>query len=200
VIGVRPDGGAASLGRGPRRLLPLAAAALLLGAACERDGREPAAPPAPVGIEEGNTAPPLAGRLADGGEFALDPHPGREAVLVFYRGGYCGLCRVRLAQLQENLGAYDGVGAQVVAVTPEGPEAGAALAEQLQLSFPVVSADPEVLRQWGVVDADHDLPRPATFVVDRAGVIRFRHLGQHAGDRAGDADLLAVLGGLRAAR
>jgi peroxiredoxin len=161
-------------------------------AGCRIDG-EPAAPAAPVGTEVGERAPALAGTPADGGHFELVPSRAAGTVVVFFRGYACGLCRERLRELQATLAAYEGLGARVVAATADAePEVRRAV-DELGLRFPVVSVDSATLHEWGALDTGRALPLPASYLVDNRGVIVFRHIGRHAGDRASDIELLAAL-------
>lgn len=164
----------------------------LLAAACGAPGGADDEDAPPVGLEVGRQAPDLEGRAADGAAFRLEELRGAPAVVVFYRGGYCGLCRERLRELQENLAAYGRAGAEVVAATPEPPDAAARTASELALSYPVVSVDSAELARWDLLGAEGP-PLPSTVLLDERGVIRYRHVGRNAGDRARDVEVLAVL-------
>jgi len=152
-----------------------------------------AVPEAPVGTEVGNRAPFLAGLLPGGDDFELEDRPASSTVVIFYRGAECGLCRVRLEQLQEHLSAYRVSGARVVAVTLDPPDLTRGLAEQMRLDFTLVSVEREVFERWAALHPDRDVAMPATYLVDRSGVIRFAHVGRSAADRISDAGLLTLL-------
>lgn len=171
----------------------LTACGILLGLCGCSPGEEEVDPLPPVGVEEGLRAPPLVGRLSTGEEFRLENRATGATLLVFYRGGGCGLCRERLRGLAQHMGAYEELGARVVAVTPDPPERTAETLSALGIQLPVVSVDSATLQRWGVLDAPDQPPLPATFLLGEHGVIRFRHRGRNAGDRVGDASLLALL-------
>ena len=141
-------------------------------------------------------APPLVGTLADGGAFRLDELRGDPVVLVFYRGSFCALCRQRLRALDEHIGAYRRLGARVVAVTLDDAETAKATADELDLDLPLISVDRATFDAWGLWPADEAWPRPAAFVLDASGAVRFGHVGLNAADRVEDVVLLAVLGRL----
>jgi peroxiredoxin len=174
--------------------------ALVLLAGCERPGGTIAADPSlPVGTETGNRAPPLVGTLAAGERFQLEPdRRSRATVLVFYRGLHCGLCRERLRELEAHRGAYADAGARVFAVTLDSPEEAARTPQQLNLGFPVVRVDSAAFAEWGVLDTDSGVALPASVLLDQQGVIRYRHVGRNAADRARDIELLAALQSLLA--
>lgn len=153
----------------------------------------PAAAEVPVGIEVGQRAPTLTGRSSSGEAFALESLSGGNAVLVFYTSGECGLCRLQLDQLEENISAYQRVDAEVIAVTLDPADRAVALLERTEAPFPIVSVDSATFEAWGVMDPEHSTALPGTYVLDDAGVIRFRHIGRNASDRTTDAEIVAVL-------
>ena len=173
----------------------LGSAAALVGlmlAGCGSDP-EPAAPAVPTGTEIGLLAPTITGRLPAGEELTVTTSSGSPVVLVFYRSIVCGLCRLQLEQMQQNLEAYLRSGAEVIAVTLDAPEVSRTWLEQASLGFPVVSVDSATFRNWGAMATDTALPLPATYVIDGSGLVRFRHIGRNASDRTSDAEVVAIL-------
>lgn len=151
------------------------------------------APAAPVGIELGDQAPPLEGTLPGGERFELAGADAPRTVLIFYRGGYCGLCRERLRLLQEHLPGYEGMGVRVVAVTSDPPSVTAETRQATGAEFPIVSVDSATLQRWDLFDSQHQAPKSGTVIVDSTGIIRFRHVGQSPADQVSDAALVAKL-------
>ncbi len=118
-------------------------------------------------------------------------------VLSFYRGGWCPYCNLELRALHRLLPELRRAGAQLVAVTPELPDVAAKTALKQEIDFPVLSDQgQEVARSWGLVytldpelrgmydefgidlaasngDSSGELPIPATYVIDRQGIIGF---------------------------
>lgn len=121
-------------------------------------------------------------------------------VVSFFRGGWCPFCTTELRALQQALPEIAARGASLVAITPD---TGAALASAkrdnalgyevlsdvdfgLGLQFGLVYRVPDSIRElYRGVDLDlgarhgsaHDdvwlLPIPATYIVDRGGIVRF---------------------------
>ena len=192
--------------RHPLRKYSLPALLLLLVTLAACGDRTEGDAEVPVGTDTGQRAPGLSGTLDDGSDFALEARPGAPTVVLFYRGSSCGLCRLRLQRLAENLPAYERAGSDVVAVTLDPPDAGRALKEAAELAFPVVSVDSATFaircrspatasatfERWATLEAGA-APLPATFVIDEAGIIRFRHVGRNAGDRVSDASIVTLL-------
>lgn len=94
------------------------------------------------------------------------------------------------------------LGGALLAVSAEPPEvtreAQAALATPYP--FPVLP-DPtlSVVDRYGLIDPQETdavgrrLSRPALFLLDRAGVVRYAHVGEHARDRPAVAAILLAL-------
>ncbi len=138
-------------------------------------------------------------------------------VLSFYRGSWCPFCNLELNALQQRLPDMRACDARLIAVSPEKPDASLSHAEKLDLEFDVLS-DPgnrvaneyglvmsvhESLRplylEWGIDlpaangDDRHELPVPATYVIDRDGLIRAAHVDKDYTKRMEPEDILAAL-------
>lgn len=116
-------------------------------------------------------------------------------VIAFYRGGWCPYCNMELRALQQVLPAIKNQGANLVAISPETPDASLSTKEKNELSFEVLSDRGNVLaKQLGLVftlpeslrpiynnfgidipshngDSSFELPLPATYVVAADGTI-----------------------------
>ena len=143
-------------------------------------------------------------------------------VVTFFRGEWCPYCRLTLDALAAALPDFQAAGAALVAITPEA--GGRALVAKrnhhaafevlsdvdcgVGLSCGVVFRAPEpyrlLLLKYGTDLAERHgnpawfLPVPATFVVDREGVIRWRFVTVDFTERAEPADILAALRALAA--
>jgi peroxiredoxin len=89
-------------------------------------------------------------------------------------------------------------GAQVVAVVVDPVATNARVADRLGLTFPILS-DPHLtaIDRWGVRysegDGGGDIARPATFVLDADGVVRWRDLTEDYRRRPRPDDVLRAL-------
>lgn len=122
-------------------------------------------------------------------------------VISFYRGEWCPFCNLELRALQQALPEINKLGANLIAISPEKPDNGIVLTEKNQLTFPVLSDFRNaVARRFGIVfrvgdevqnlsrtvfrndlalrngEDTYELPVPATFVIDRTGIVRFAHV------------------------
>ncbi len=146
--------------------------------------------------KKGDKAPDFALPNVDGSTISTEELRTRgPVVLSFYRGAWCPYCNLELKALQERLPEIEALGAQLVAVSPQQPDASAATVERSALTFEVLSdAGNAVARQyglefelprelrpiysnWGVDleasngDDSYTLPMAATYVIDTDGTI-----------------------------
>lgn len=140
-------------------------------------------------------------------------------VISFFRGGWCPYCTLELKALQQALPEIRRLGATLLAVTPD---TGAALASTKRtngltydvvsdvdngvgLLFGVIFRVPEAVREVYVklgidLGARHGnrsgawlLPVPATYIVDRRGVIRHAMVEPDFRRRMEPADIVSLL-------
>jgi peroxiredoxin len=149
----------------------------------------------------------LARRLAQG-----------PVVLSFYRGEWCPFCNLELLALQAALPRFQAYGASLMAISPQTPDHSLLAAEKNGLTFDVLSdVHQEVIAAYRVqftvpadlkdlhlevfhndpythtADGSWDLPIPATFVIDRSGIVRARHVSADYTTRMDSAEIEAVL-------
>lgn len=122
-------------------------------------------------------------------------------VVTFYRGSWCPYCNLQLRALQAKLPEIQSLGATLVAISPEVPDASMTKNEISEMDFTVLSdQDAKVASKYGVawevpeflldhmrVDRDLDLkqinngngtvlPIPATFIVGTDGSIQWSYV------------------------
>ncbi len=134
-------------------------------------------------------------------------------VLAFSRGAWCPYCATELQYLEMHAPEARALGAEVLAVSPDPSRDAAAVAQALQLGFPVGSdADNEVARRFGLpveqddplrraltgagrgdARAPRELPTPALYVLDRGGVVRFAYVSDASHLRAEPGEWLRAL-------
>jgi peroxiredoxin len=143
---------------------------------------------------------------------------GGAVVLVFYRGEWCPYCNTYLRALQAALPEIAARGASLIAVSPQSPDHSLSITEKSELGFDVLSdVNQAVIRAYkvqftvpadlqdlhlNVFDADlrdhtadrsWKLPVPATYVIDRTGVVRGAHVAADYRTRTKPGDIIAAL-------
>jgi peroxiredoxin len=138
-------------------------------------------------------------------------------ILNLYRGGWCPYCNFEMKALQEALPDIEALGGRLVGLTPETPDRASATAERHQLRIDILSdAGNLVAERLGLVfelpgelrpiderlgidipayngDDSFKLPVPATFVVDRNGIVVHAFVNADYTRRMEPAGILACL-------
>jgi len=176
----------------------------------------PQAATAPTGLRVGDRAPAveLVGIDRTSQRLPIGSGP---VVVTFYRGGWCPYCTKALAGWEAKLTELTKAGATVVAITMEKPEQAAktvgktgatytvlcdpsgAAAEAYRLKFAVDDRTRRTYSGYGIdVAANNsnglwELPVPATFVLDKEGVVRFAHVDADYTKRANVDEVVAMV-------
>ncbi|KAJ5537728.1 hypothetical protein N7513_005673 [Penicillium frequentans] len=149
-------------------------------------------------IQPGTAFPKFQLSDATGQKVTLDDLLGKGAILVsFYRGEWCPFCNLELRALQSHLDEFHKKGVTLVAISPELPDQSLSTSEKLSLKFPVLSdVDNKLAKQLGLLfpqpkamrtvfdkfsvdwkqrygNDDLEVPVPATFLVDKKGIVRY---------------------------
>ncbi|AWB57297.1 peroxiredoxin-like family protein [Colwellia sp. Arc7-D] len=139
-------------------------------------------------------------------------------VVTFYRGSWCPYCNLQLRALQARLGDIHALGAHLVAISPQVPDESLTKDEISAMEFYVLSdQNATVAAQYGVawqvpeflsehmrVDRKLDLdvinngngsvlPIPATFVIGRDGIIKWRYVDVDYRTRSEPDDIIEAL-------
>jgi peroxiredoxin len=85
-------------------------------------------------------------------------------------------------ELQRDYETISGLNAEILAVSVDDLPGARQAVQDLGLEFPVLSDQAaEVVSVYGVFNLhNNDLPTPATFIIDREGVIRWEYIGETA--------------------
>lgn len=110
-----------------------------------------------------------------------DPMPGgsgppRGVMLIFYMYSGCRACNSEFHGVQQNLAALAARGVRPVAISIDDTDTSRRLSEEAGYTFTFLS-DPtlDVIRRYDVADQQEGA-RPAEFLVDAAGIVRWRYI------------------------
>ena len=100
--------------------------------------------------------------------------------------------------MEQGLPDLDAAGIRVAAISVDDSDASRQLAHDQGYTFTLLS-DPDltVSRQYDVVDPIEQAARPAEFLIDPAGVVRWRHLAESIYIRARPEDVLRAAAALK---
>jgi mycoredoxin-dependent peroxiredoxin len=127
--------------------------------------------------EIGNPAPDFSLRDQHGATVSLSSYQGQKAVVVmFYPYAFSRVCTGELCEVRDNLPTFQSDDVALVAVSCDPVHSLRAYAEQDGLTFPLLSdfwPHGEVARAYGVFNEKRGCADRSTFIVDRAGVLRW---------------------------
>lgn len=106
---------------------------------------------------------------------------GRSVVLVFYPFAFSDICGGELRLIRDNIGELQNDYVQVLTVSCDSVHAHRAWAQQEGFDYPLLAdfwPHGEVARAYGVFDEAVGVALRATFILDRAGVVRWRVVNQ----------------------
>ena len=127
------------------------------------------------GVAVGDVAPDFTLPATGGDDVSLSSLRGQPVVLVFYPGDNTPVCTVQLNSYNDDLGQFEGVGAQILGISPQDVGSHEAFAARHGFSFPLLAdTDKAVGAAYGIL-GPLGFYRRSVFVVDRAGVVRYAH-------------------------
>jgi peroxiredoxin len=128
-------------------------------------------------IEVGAEAPDFLLRDQNNQEVRLSDYRERQHVLlVFYPLAFTGTCQGELCEVRDNLNEYVNDEVQVLTVSVDSVFSHKVWAEREGFEFPLLSdfwPHGAVAQAYGVFNAERGFANRGTFIIDKAGVVRF---------------------------
>jgi peroxiredoxin len=129
-------------------------------------------------LEIGTVAPDFAlkdqhGQVVRLTDFARE----RNVAIVFYPFAFSRVCTGELCELRDNMAVFEDANVQLVGVSCDSVHAQRAWAEQEKYEFPLLSdfwPHGKVARAYDVFDEQVGFALRGTFLVDTAGILRWR--------------------------
>ena len=130
---------------------------------------------APPRVGTGDVAPDFTLEGTGDREYSLSSYRGQPVVLVFYPGDNTPVCTMQLNTYSSDISEFEDLGAQILAISPQGVDSHEAFANVHGFSFPLLAdVDKSVGRAYGILGPVGFYKR-SVFVIDRDGVIRYAH-------------------------
>jgi peroxiredoxin len=128
-------------------------------------------------VKVGEPAPDFVAK-ADGKEIRLSDFKGKKSVvLLFYPIAFTPVCSTELPDVEQNYGKFRELGAEVLAISTDHPDASKAFAGSCGVkSYPVIGDfDKKIATSYGVLKADAGdrFTERATVIVDKQGKVAF---------------------------
>ncbi|MGY4650103.1 peroxiredoxin [Mycobacterium sp. URHB0021] len=123
----------------------------------------------------------------------------KDVLLVFFPLAFTGICQGELDEIRDRLSEYQNDRTQPLAISVGPPPTHKVWATQSGFAFPVLSdfwPHGAVAQAYGVFNDDTGFANRGTFVVDRAGIIRFAEMKQ-PGEQRDQSIWAEALGALK---
>jgi peroxiredoxin len=150
-------------------------------------------------LDVGTEAPDFTLKDQNGQPVTLSSFRGdKNVLLVFFPLAFTGICQGELDEIRDHLPAYENDDTATLTISVGPPPTHKVWATQSGFTFPVLSdfwPHGAVASAYGVFNEDAGIANRGTFVIDRAGIVRFAECKQpgEARDQAAWADALAAL-------
>lgn len=124
--------------------------------------------------QPGDPAPPIE-LEGTGGQFSLAAQRGQRVVLFFYPGDNNLICTRQLCSYRDRVDQFNELGVFAVGISPQSVASHRSFIEEHQLTLPLLAdTDFAVSKAYDAYSPRIGTNR-ATFIVDEAGIVRYRH-------------------------
>ena len=141
-----------------------------------------------MAIQPGQPAPQFTLVSSDKQQVSLSGFKGRKVVLHFFPFAFTGVCTAQLCTMRDNFGYYDGLNAQIIAVSVDSPATLAKFKEENNYNFLLLSDfNKTVSPQYGAFYEEFFLglkgvAKRAAFVIDEEQKIVYAEVLEEAKD------------------
>jgi peroxiredoxin (alkyl hydroperoxide reductase subunit C) len=133
-----------------------------------------------MAIEVGAEAPDFVLKDQNNQEVRLSDFRGqRNVLLVFYPLAFTGVCGGELCEVRDNLNDFSNDRVQVLTISVDSVFAHKVWADKEGFTFPMLSdfwPHGAVASSYGVFDPERGIANRGTFLIDRAGIVRFAEM------------------------
>ncbi|MDE0331653.1 MAG: peroxiredoxin family protein [Nitrospinae bacterium] len=94
------------------------------------------------------------------------------------------MCQRQLVEFQRNYGKILGLKAEIIAISADNALEMNKTTRELGIRYLLIS-DPKkrIIKDFGVLHPREGIARPATFIIDKNGMVRYVHVGNYPSDR-----------------
>ncbi len=133
-------------------------------------------------INIGEKAPDFTLRAHDKSEVSLNQFKGKKVVLLFFPLAFTGTCTKELCSMRDNLGDYNDLDAQVLAISVDSLYVLNQFREANDYNFPLLSDfNKQTIRSYGTLYETFALgmkgvAKRSVFVIDGTGILRHKEI------------------------
>ena len=141
-----------------------------------------------MSLQPGNPAPQFTMVSSEKKEVSLSDFKGKKVVLHFFPFAFTSTCTTQLCEMRDNFGYYDGLNAQIIAVSVDSPHTLAKFKEVYSYQFLLLSDfNKEVSPKYGAFYETFSLglkgvSKRAAFVIDENQKIAYAEVLENARD------------------
>ncbi len=146
-------------------------------------------------IQVGDVAPDFTLPSTAGQPVSLSAFKGqRNVLLAFFPLAFTAVCTTEMCEFGSELDRFEQAGTKVLGVSVDATPSQKAFQKDLGFNTELLSDfKREVSRQYGVLLEDTFFSKRAYFLIDRQGVVRWRHIEAELGQRRENAEILAEI-------
>lgn len=139
-------------------------------------------------LQPGDKAPDFALRASDKSLVKLSEQHGKNVLLLFFPFAFTGVCTKELCMMRDSLAEYEGLDAQILAISVDSPFTLAKWKEEQGFNFPMLSDfNKNVSKKYEAFYKEFafglkGVSKRAAFLVDTQGIIRYAEVLENAGD------------------
>ncbi len=141
-----------------------------------------------MAIQNGDQAPAFTLVSDEKKEVSLQDYQGKNVVLLFFPMAFTSVCTTELCSMRDNIADYEGLNAQILAVSVDSPFTLDKFKSDQNLNFPLLSDfNKEVSQAYGAYYEDFVLglkgvSKRAAFVIDGHGKVQHAEVLDNAGE------------------
>ncbi len=141
-----------------------------------------------MALNVGDKAPGFSLTSDEKKTVSLSDYEGKNLVLLFFPLAFTGVCTTELCNTRDDISFYQGVDADVLAISVDSPFALEKFKAEQKLNFTLLSDfNREVSTKYGSIYEDFVLglkgvSKRSAFVIDKEGTIRYAEVLENAGD------------------
>jgi peroxiredoxin len=128
-------------------------------------------------IEIGKEAPNFTLKNQFGEEVSLSDYRGQKnVVLVFFPMAFTGICTGELCEIRDNKSSFESEDVQVIGISCDATPSQKAFAEKEGIEYPLLSdfwPHGEISKLYGAWFEDRGFSLRGTFIIDKAGILRW---------------------------
>jgi len=139
-------------------------------------------------LQVGEKAPNFSLRASDKSVIKLSDYSGQKVLLLFFPFAFTGVCTKELCMMRDSLAEYEGLDAQILAISVDSPFTLAQWKEEQGFNFPMLSDfNKSVSKKYDAFYKEFafelkGVSKRAAFVLDAQGTLQYVEVLENAGD------------------